>query len=144
MMNQVLLLSLLALLFAVACADLDASSFTATVLEDDKVWLVEFYSSMCGGCTEFAPTWDRVAAALPGVKTGKINIDNKTGMKIAEDLGVLDDGVPHVRIFSKRNSIKGSPLVKSDSSMTAEQIIQRVRKATSPLGSNADGFSLKK
>jgi hypothetical protein len=56
---------LIALLLCAACcvvlADLDASTFTSTVLEDDKVWLIKFYSSMCGGCTEFAPTWDKVS-----------------------------------------------------------------------------------
>ena len=79
------------------------------MISDDRVWLVEFYSDMCGSCKEFAPKWEKIEKSLSNVATGKINIgiayslymfsflkeynivDNKAGMKIAKDLGVLQE-----------------------------------------------------
>jgi hypothetical protein len=103
----------------VAGADLDPATFQQTVLNDGRVWMVEFYSAMCGGCQEFASTWERIEKAFSegstggAIATGKINIDNKAGLKIAEELGVLDDGVPHVRLFKEKGDVKGTPVVKS-------------------------------
>lgn len=100
-------------------ADLDPATFEATVVNDSRVWIVEFYSAMCGGCQEFASTWDRIAEAFSesshggAIATGKINIDNKAGLKIAEELGVLEDGVPHVRLFKRKGDKKGMIMVKS-------------------------------
>ena len=35
-------------------------------LDDSDIWLVEFFSPMCGSCTEFKSTWTEVASALNG------------------------------------------------------------------------------
>ena len=78
--------------FAVSSDDLSAADFDNTVLKDDRVWLVEFYSPMCGSCTEFAPTWEKISASMKSVATGKINIDIKEGMELANKLGVLEEG----------------------------------------------------
>ena len=37
-----------------------------SALDDSDVWLVEFFSPMCGSCEEFKSTWIEVAAALNG------------------------------------------------------------------------------
>lgn len=92
--------------------EINPISFASTVVDDERVWLVEFYSAMCGGCQEFEPTWIRLETYLTSIATGRINIDDKLGMKLAAKLGVLDDGVPHVRLFTKRNDIKGLSLIK--------------------------------
>jgi thioredoxin-like negative regulator of GroEL len=103
----------------VSGADLEPTTFKQTVLNDDRVWMVEFYSAMCGGCQEFASTWERIEKAFSegssggAIATGKINIDNKAGLKIAEELGVLDDGVPHVRLFKAKGDMTGTAIVKS-------------------------------
>lgn len=99
--------------------DLDPKKFTSEVLGDERAWMVEFYSSMCGGCQEFASTWDRIADAFSesssggAIKSGKVNIDNSEGMKLAEKLGVLEDGVPHVKLFKSKGDTKGISVVKS-------------------------------
>lgn len=111
-----------------AGSDLDASTFKTTVLDDERVWLVEFYSAMCGGCKEFASTWDRIEKAYQkgstsgAIASGKINIDDKAGMKIAQELGVLDDGVPHVRLFKNKDDKNGIAVVKSTSSCPIEHV----------------------
>ena len=92
-------------------ADLDPDNFQSTVLDDSRVWVVEFYSGMCGSCQEFAPTWERLEKSLKSVATGKVNIDTKPGMKIAESLGVLEGGIPHVRMFARSGDNKGRSVV---------------------------------
>ncbi len=46
-------------------AQLDAEKHIAA-LDDPDVWLVEFYSPMCGSCAEFKSTWMEVATSLNG------------------------------------------------------------------------------
>ena len=124
--------------------DLDPTNFASTVLDDDRVWLVEFYSSMCGGCQEFASTWGKIetfySKASDGViATGKINIDKKEGLKVAEELGVLDDGVPHVRLFTKKGDRTGSVVVKSDSAFDFKKITGKINKMSHGLKKKKDG-----
>jgi thiol-disulfide isomerase/thioredoxin len=45
---------------------LDVSNIEATVLNSDKAWLVEFYSSWCGHCQHFAPTFKELARSVYG------------------------------------------------------------------------------
>lgn len=124
--------------------DLDPTTFASSVLDDDRVWLVEFYSSMCGGCQEFASTWNRIEKLYSKnsngvIATGKINIDKKEGLKVAEDLGVLEDGVPHVRIFTKKGDKKGSVVVKSDSAFDYKKITDKINKMSHGLKKKSDG-----
>ena len=104
MMFSILLIFLIAVVYA---ADLNPTTFKNDVVLDDNVWMVEFYSSMCGSCQEFAPTWQKLESMVPGVQTGKINIDQKEGMKLAEELGVLSEGIPNVRVFHNSGDSKG-------------------------------------
>ncbi len=124
--------------------DLDPTKFASTVLDDDRVWLVEFYSSICGGCQEFASTWGRIetyySKSSDGViAAGKINIDKKEGLKVAEELGVLDDGVPHVRLFTKKGDKTGSVVVKSDSAFDYKKITDKINKMSHGLKKKKDG-----
>jgi thiol-disulfide isomerase/thioredoxin len=115
------LLAVFCLLQAVvgsAKPDLDPTTFKEAVLGDSRVWMVEFYSTMCGGCQEFASTWERIEQAFDNdsnggaIASGKISIDSKEGLKLAEELGVLEDGVPHVRVFKQKDDQKGTAVVK--------------------------------
>jgi thiol-disulfide isomerase/thioredoxin len=45
---------------------LDVNTLKRTVLGSDKAWLVEFYSSWCGHCQHFAPTFKTLAAEVKG------------------------------------------------------------------------------
>eukprot|EP00659_Diplonema_papillatum_P006957 gene6957-10703_t len=72
--------------------ELSASTFKEKVLDSKEAWAVEFYSSRCGSCKEFAPTWKSYASDSPPVKTGQLNIDDSDNMKLATDLGVMAEG----------------------------------------------------
>jgi hypothetical protein len=43
-----------------AIEDLDPAFFKTLVLNDEKVWLVDFYSKLCHACAAFAPTWAKL------------------------------------------------------------------------------------
>lgn len=45
---------------------LDDSNFANNVFNSDKIWFVEFFSSWCGHCINFAPTWKSFAKDLQG------------------------------------------------------------------------------
>lgn len=108
---------------------MDPRALYEQIASSSQVGMIEFYSSMCGGCTEFAPTWTRIADKVkPFIITGKINIDDKAGLKIAQELGVLDDGVPHIRIFSRKSDKVGMPILKSDSSTGYEDVMRSIKK----------------
>eukprot|EP01035_Chromulina_nebulosa_P031200 gene31200-41573_t len=110
-------------------ADLDPLSFRKTVGEDFAVWLVEFYSPMCGSCKEFSPTWTSLESSLSNkVKTGKINIDEKPGLKLAEETGALEEGIPHLRLFHKEQDYLGVSLKLSESQLTQKDILKALKK----------------
>ena len=45
-----------------------------SALDDSDVWLVEFFSPMCGSCEEFKSTWIEVAAALNGQALSLVSV----------------------------------------------------------------------
>lgn len=103
-------LVILCLVFAmyyISAIDLQADTFVETVVDSDKVWVVEFYSSMCGSCQEFAPIWKKVKGAFTNVEYGEVNIDQKPGMELAQRLGALEEGIPLVRVFREKDNGKG-------------------------------------
>ena len=111
---QCLLLTIcviLALGLVQASHEISPEAFDASVISDDRVWLVEFYSSMCGSCQEYAPVWDKISKSLKNVVTAKINVDSKEGAKLADRLGVFAEGLPNVRLFHKQQDINGVSIV---------------------------------
>jgi thiol-disulfide isomerase/thioredoxin len=83
-------------------ARVDASTFDAIVAASDAAFVVKVHSPRCGTCQEMRPTWDALVAARSNdVKFATVDIDDDRGMKLAVELGVLDDGVPAVWGFDR-------------------------------------------
>ena len=82
---------------------IDEDNFERRVANSGLVWAIEFSSTSCGSCTEFKPRWKEGAAQLEanGVRTGIVEVDDPAGMNLARKLGVLEAGLPAVRIFSR-------------------------------------------
>lgn len=51
-------------LTSISSATIDLKHFDDKVINDTAVWLVEFYSPMCGSCKDFAPTWAKLEKGL--------------------------------------------------------------------------------
>lgn len=126
-------------LVLISASEISLQGFNEKVLKDERVWLVEFYSSMCGSCQEFTPIWEQVANHFTTVATAKINIDDKEGMAIAQSLGVLEEGIPNVSLFATKSR---QAIVKGDV-IPAKQVIQLVNKFTSGLDHRDDGALLR-
>lgn len=86
--------------------DLNVDDFETEVIDSNYIYLVKFFSSMCGSCKEFEPVWNTVVESVAKkVKTGKVNVDKKDGLKIAEKLEVMEDGIPSLVLFTSKGAV---------------------------------------
>lgn len=87
--------------------EFNLESFKSDVVNDDRVWLVEFYSTMCGSCKEFSGVWEKLEKSMRSIATAQINIDQPHGMAIAQALDVLEEGIPSVRLLNSKQKASG-------------------------------------
>jgi thiol-disulfide isomerase/thioredoxin len=97
-------------LFAVY-AEHDVTSFSSEIIDDERVWLVEFYSTMCGSCKEFSTVWSQVESSMRSIVTAQVNIDFPEGMEIAKKLKVLEEGVPNVKLLNRKHVEGGTTIM---------------------------------
>eukprot|EP00227_Mantoniella_beaufortii_P009352 CAMPEP_0197590340 /NCGR_PEP_ID=MMETSP1326-20131121/10963_1 /TAXON_ID=1155430 /ORGANISM="Genus nov. species nov., Strain RCC2288" /LENGTH=155 /DNA_ID=CAMNT_0043155359 /DNA_START=82 /DNA_END=549 /DNA_ORIENTATION=+ len=101
------LLALLALCATLGVAHgsgepISKSTFARRVLGNKDLWLVEYMSPRCGTCQEMAPVWKQfVSANIHKVKFGQVNIDDDDGMALAQEQGVLDEGIPSIWAYDR-------------------------------------------
>lgn len=82
----------------------DDSNFQSLVKNSNDVYILKVYSDKCGSCKDFDKTWNAVVKKFGNqFKYGTINIEKKEGMKLAEKLKALNEGVPAL-IIVKENS----------------------------------------
>ncbi|KAI4463825.1 protein disulfide-isomerase a6 [Holotrichia oblita] len=77
---------------------LNPNNFDSLVVNNDEVWIVQFFASWCGHCQQLVPEYQKAATALKGVvKVGAINADEH------KDFGKRFDvrGFPTIKIFGK-------------------------------------------
>ena len=137
------LLALLALPLAIVASGepLHIGNFQRT-LDADELWVVEIMSPMCGTCQTFAPAWQAFATKHGReVKLGQVNIDTDDGMELAQDLELLDEGVPSVWAFDKASG-EGRVLWKDETGdvPTAEALAEMVFGAFPGAARLANGF----
>lgn len=61
-------------------------NFDSEVKGSDKPVLLDFWASWCGPCRMVSPIIDEIAAENPGIKVGKINVDEQN--ELASRFGV--------------------------------------------------------
>ncbi len=59
---------------------LTAENFQQEVLDAKETVLVDFWAEWCGPCRMLSPVVDEVAAEVPGLKVGKVNVDEQQAL----------------------------------------------------------------
>lgn len=62
-------------------------NFQKEVLESEKTVLLDFWASWCGPCRMVSPVIEELAEEKPGVKVGKVNVDEQ--QELAAKFGVM-------------------------------------------------------
>jgi len=81
---------------------LNSTNFQANICGSDRAWMVEFYSSWCGHCIHFAPTYKELAADVYGwrevMSVGAIDCAQEENMPTCREYEVM--GYPSLKFFS--------------------------------------------
>jgi thioredoxin-like negative regulator of GroEL len=103
--------------------------------EDSHVWVVKFYSELCGSCQQFAPAFDGARDHVDGLHWAAICVDTKSNLKIAQKMGVLEEGIPNVKLVN----VAEQPLtVVSGDTPTEESFIAALRETLKNAGAQLD------
>ena len=70
-------------------------NFETEVLKSDVPVLVDFWAEWCGPCQMQGPSVDEVSEEVPGVKFGKLNVDEN--MRLAQQYRVAS--IPTLLVF---------------------------------------------
>ena len=88
--------------------EITADNFENEVLKTDKTVLIDFWASWCMPCRMLSPVVDEIAEENPGIKVGKVNVDEQP--ELAEKFGVMS--IPTLVVFKNGQNIDSSVGVK--------------------------------
>ena len=84
--------------------ELTAENFENEVLRSDKPVLVDFWAAWCGPCRMLSPVVDEVAEENPGIKVGKVNVDEQG--QLALQFGIMS--IPTLMLFRNGKNVDTS------------------------------------
>mmetsp|Transcript_33697 Transcript_33697/g.34987 ORF Transcript_33697/g.34987 Transcript_33697/m.34987 type:complete len:156 (-) Transcript_33697:101-568(-) len=124
-------------------ADIHSNNFGDTVVKNPEVYVVKLFSSMCGSCQDFQPTWNTLVPELSKkYKLGQVNIDKSEGMSLANKLNGLREGIPALMIFN--DQVAENYQILFVDGMSKEEVSSSIDKLTNNNSVNGEGLKLKK
>jgi len=121
---------------------LNATNFQPNICGSERAWLVEFYSSWCGHCIHFAPTFKQLAADVNGWRDvmgiAAIDCAQEENMPTCREYEVM--GYPTIKFFSpgtpagnmgeeRASRDKSVPAIKKDMVGFLKELQQKKEKA---------------
>ncbi|CAG7733616.1 unnamed protein product [Allacma fusca] len=107
---------------------LNATNIKDKIFKSEKVWFVEFFSSWCGHCINFAPKWKKFAEDLWGwrevVVVAAIDCADDNNTPACREFNIM--GYPTLRLFPPRSP----PLVEASEREKSKGIMETVNKGT--------------
>ena len=90
--------------YKMATTIITKDNFKSEVLEHKGTVLVDFWADWCGPCRMLSPIIDEVAAENPGIKVGKINVDEQ--QELSAQFGIMS--IPTLLVFKDGKKISES------------------------------------
>ena len=90
--------------YKMATTVITKDNFKSEVLEHKGTVLVDFWADWCGPCRMLSPIVDEVAAENPGIKVGKINVDEQ--QELSAQFGIMS--IPTLLVFKDGKKISES------------------------------------
>lgn len=122
--------------------ELTPANFDRLVIQDDAIWIVEFYAPWCGHCQSLVPEYKKLAKAVKGViKVGSVNADEHKSL--GGQYGVR--GFPTIKIFgsNKRSPVdfNGQRTAKAMAEAALAEAKKKVQAAFGGGSSSSGGSS---
>jgi len=118
--------------------EVSASTWDGIIGGDEHVWAVKFHSAMCSSCQAFAPEWEAAREALDGLHWAAVNIDHKENIALAKRFGVLQEGIPNVKLINAAEM--PLPVITGDV-VKADAVVAAIRDALSSVDAKlVDGY----
>ena len=90
-------------------------NFDLEVIQSDKPVLIDFWAAWCGPCRMVSPIVDELAEENPGIKVGKVNVDEQG--ELAARFNIMS--IPTLIIFKGGEKINQLIGVKSKEELLA-------------------------
>ena len=117
---------------------LDEDNFDKEI-NSSKIWLVEVYSEKCESCQSFESTWKQLIKNIDYLKIGRINVDEMKGIKVANKLNALENGIPAVKLIFSKDNIEDIMTGTEEPLPNAKILKKRIIKILEEKGKFKDG-----